>query len=74
MAWVRVNLALLRVHRKKELKKCGVQEMENMLTKLFSARQRIYIYIAFYLIVKYFIDGQMMIVNDRNMQLFLSKC
>jgi len=45
MAWVRVNLALLRVHRKKELKKCGVQEMENMLTKLFSARQRIYIYI-----------------------------
>ena len=32
----------------------------------------VYMYIAFYLILKYCLDGQMMVVNDRNMQLFLS--
>lgn len=80
---------------------CGVQEMENILTNLFWARQllygqilqlhvvinianvwepiewnnmvNMYVYIAFYFIVKYCLDGHMMIVNDRNMQLFLSK-
>jgi len=40
---VHANHALLRVHRKRNKQKIlGVQEMENMLTKLFYARQLVY--------------------------------
>ena len=33
----------------------------------------IYLFIAFYLILQYCIDGPMMVINCRNMMLFLNK-
>ena len=39
----------------------------------FSNRPRIYIFIAFYILLKYCTDGPMVIVNYRNMKLILNK-
>ena len=33
----------------------------------------IYIFVAFYLLLKYCIDGPMLVINYRNMKLFLNK-